>query len=74
MKEIEEFKKLMEAIDTPYQEIGEGDVFGRSPEHYELAIGSEGVSIVTHGGEPVIEMSVDEWIGLVSQFNRNYRP
>jgi len=74
MNEVTQLKKLMETVDTSYQEVDERLSIAREPEAYDLTLTDDDITVYTHGGEPVFAMSIDDWTALVSKFNRDYRP
>jgi len=47
--------------------------FGDNRLPYDFEFDNEDITIFTLGGKPVLEMSLDDWTGLISKFNRAYR-
>jgi len=40
---------------------------------YDLEFDNEDITIFTLGGKPVLEMPLDDWMALISKFNRVFR-
>ena len=70
MKETDQLKKLMEAVDTPYRDIEERQELGDNRPTYDIEFDNDDVTVFTLGGEPVLEISIDDWEQLISKYNR----
>lgn len=61
------FAPLEEPLEEDRQEFGDN----RLP--YDIEFDNEDITIFTLGGEPVLEMPLDDWMALISKFNRVFR-
>jgi len=83
MNEINQLKKLMEAVDSTENEtetVEENETveedrqtLGSNRLPYDIEFDNEDITIFTLGGKPVLEMSLDDWMALISKFNRVFR-